>query len=418
MAQAGIDVRDGKRSNIDPSSFRFGNFFMNLFPLNRSDSEKLSTVAEWFSVPEIKEIKYLLKTKRISFYEASLGVSDALLEDSGFLLFAANSMDRRVHAKVDFYNRQMVSQGKNSLFDSFAKDAEKRILDFIAPGIIGRDDIKLAALLQLFAKEKVHLLLLGDPATGKTVILRSIADIAPISSFGLGSGTSKAGLTLAVSGKDVIKGLLPMADDGIACIDELNLMKSQDLAGLLNAMEKGFITYDKANSHIKVDARVKVFASANPAGDKFIGKSISLLKKQIPFDDALLSRFHLLFLIRRPDKKEFMQISEKILHGGKEHTPRKEDVGFIKEFVHYSLQNEVGFDQKLSPMIQSFVNELKNDEGQFMVEVSPRTVIGMINLAKASARMRHSDKVTESDIEKVIGVFRSALYIKKSELEK
>jgi replicative DNA helicase Mcm len=187
------------------------------------------------------------------------------------------------------------------VFHDFASQAEEKIFSLIAPNIIGLDEVKKAGLIQLFAKDKVHILLLGDPATGKTDILRSIADLAPISSYGLGSGASKAGLTVAVIGKDIAKGLLPMADNGIACIDELNLLKTADRAGLFNAMEKGFITYDKADSHLKIDARIKVFATANPEGERFVGRTIDVIKKQIPFDPALLSRFHLIFLIRNTE---------------------------------------------------------------------------------------------------------------------
>ena len=74
-----------------------------------------------------------------------------------------------------------------------------------------------------------------------------------------------------VKGKEVTKGLLPQADQGIAAIDELNLLKSADMGNLYNSMEKGFVRYDKGSNHIQLESRVRVLATANPKGDKFTG---------------------------------------------------------------------------------------------------------------------------------------------------
>jgi DNA replicative helicase MCM subunit Mcm2 (Cdc46/Mcm family) len=266
----------------------------------------------------------------------------------------------------------------------------------------------------LFAKDKVHILLLGDPATGKTDILRSISELAPISSYGLGSGASKAGLTMVMFGKEIVKGLLPLADNGIACIDELNLLRTADRGGLFNAMEKGFVTYDKSNEHIKLDARVKVFATANPEGERFVGRTIDVLRKQVPFDSALLTRFHLVFLIRKPGTKEFMQITSNIISGDKFHV-NENDKKFVREYVKYALTQESELDKSLSPLIQGFVEDVKKDEPEFLVEISPRTVIGIMNMAKAAARMKLKYKVEKEDLIKILKIFNASLYIKKDE---
>ncbi|MBN2142513.1 hypothetical protein JW711_04235 [Candidatus Woesearchaeota archaeon] len=407
-----------KDKPINPLTYRYKSFLVRLIPMRREDSERLESVAEHFSDDELEEIKFLLKKNKVKFSKKSFDTTKSFWRESSYLFFESKVEDPYVKAKADHYSKRLISAGREQVFSEFSKQAEEKILSLIAPSIIGRDEVKLAGLLQLFAKEKVHILLLGDPSTGKTVILRSIADLAPVSSFGLGSGASKAGLTLTVSGKDVIRGLLPLADGGIACIDELNLMKNQDLAGLLNAMEKGFITYDKGNNHLRLDARVKVFASANPEGDKFVGKTVSVLKSQIPFEDALLSRFHLLFLLRRPGDKEFLKISEKIIRGSKDNDLYKGDADFVKEYIEYANDIEVDFDKGLSVFVQDFVKELRRDEDDFLIEISPRTVVGMINMAKASARLRLSDKVSKEDVDRVIGIFRAALYIRKEELDK
>lgn len=397
-----------------PEKKKFGSILFSIIPLREEDKTKIALVQDILEPEELGELKYLLKTHKARFAEADFNTSHDLFQNSKYLTIAPNVIDDAVKQEVAELNQKIVMQEKQRVFQEFAPHAEEKIMGLIAPNIIGLDEVKKAGLIQLFAKEKVHILLLGDPATGKTDILRSISELAPISSFGLGSGASKAGLTLTVIGKEIMKGLLPLADNGIACIDELNLLKNADRAGLLNAMEKGFITYDKADSHLKIDARIKVFATANPEGERFVGRTMDVLKKQVPFDSALLSRFHLVFLVRKPSTKEFMQITDKIIRG--EHTRISEnDTKFIKEYVGYALKKEVGLDKNLSPLIQGFVEDVKKDEDQFLVEITPRTVIGIMNMAKAAARMKLKDKVEREDIIRVLRIFNSALYIKKEE---
>ena len=394
-----------------------GNIFTAIIPLGKDDKIKLGLVQETFDLGEIKELKYLLKTHKARFSEADFDTSPGFLQTSKYLSLICNVLDEEVKKRVEELNQKVVKHEKEKLFEDFANNAEEKILGLIAPHIVGLKDVKKAGLIQLFAKEKVHILLLGDPATGKTDILRSISEFAPISSFGLGSGASKAGLTLTVLGKEVVKGLLPLADKGIACIDELNLLRSIDRAGLLNAMEKGFVTYDKGNTHIRLDARIKVFATANPGGDRFVGKSIDILKKQVPFDLALLSRFHLVFLIRRPGTKEFLEITDKIIKG-EDSDISENNKQFVREYAEYVLKKDVEFDKNLSPLIQGFVEDVKKDEKQFLVEISPRIVIGIMNMARAVARMKLKEKVEREDIIKVLKIFNSALYVKKDEREK
>ncbi|MBN2459017.1 hypothetical protein JXB28_01930 [Candidatus Woesearchaeota archaeon] len=396
---------------------KVGSFWTSLLPLSKEDKARVEMVKEALQPEQVKELEAMLKSHKARFAEADFGTSHGLLPGSKYLIVACNVIDSFYKNKVEELNTRIELLGKEKVFAEFSAHAEEKILPMIAPNIIGLEEVKLAGLIQLFAKEKSHVLLLGDPATGKTDILHSIVDLAPISSFGLGSGASKAGLTVVVIGKEVVKGILPLANNGIACIDELNLLKSTDRAGLLNAMEKGFITYDKADTHLKLEANVNVFATANPEGERFVGRTIEVLKRQVPFDSALLSRFHLVFLIRKPSTEEFLKITDNIIKGERKAVTEK-DKHFIKEYVAYALKRNVEFDKSLSPLIQGFVSDVKKDEGQFLVEISPRMVIGIMNMARAAARMRLKDKVEKEDVIKVLKIFNFSLYLSKDEREK
>ncbi len=383
-----------------------------LFPKERN---KLKELDKFIETNNLKKIKRLLKLGKIGFGYSSFALSGDVLFNTDFphiFLKKKDEEDKDLKEYIKSVNADIEKSAKKIAFERFSKNADVVIPKLIATNIIGMEYIKQAATLQLFSDDKVHILLLGDPGTGKTDIIRSASELAPISSFGLGSGTSGVGLSIMVKGGKVIKGLLPLADKGLCCIDELNLMKSEDMAALYSAMEKGFVAYDKADTHMTLDARVNVFATANPKGDKFAGWMKDTIKKQLPFDAALLTRFHLLFLIKKYGAKEFGDIAKKIVeHHRAEINPH--DAKFIKSYIDYLKNFKVEIPEKLEHKIVAFAKELKEKEDEFVVEINPRIVHGIMRLSMASARMNMRHEVTADDINKVIKIVEQSLKIEK-----
>ena len=389
----------------------FGDLFRAMKPLSKKNKGDVNFVKGYLDGGQLRDFKYLIKKNMAGVSFMNMGLSKDFFPDVSWPRIELATEDNEVKVMVNAWNIKIEEQAKASAFKSFSKEAEDKIKALIASNIVGLEDAKYAALLQLFASEPIHILLLGDPGTGKTDILRSVNELAPISQFGLGSGTTGVGLTAAKEGGQIHKGLLPLADEGIACIDELNLLKQEDRAGLYNAMEKGFVTYDKGSTHLRFEARVRVMASANPQGYKFIGKDISFLKNQMPFDPALLSRFHLVFLIRRPSTGEFVQIAKKIVSADKmkKHNP---DYEFVKEYIAFSEKLDVEFDKSLQQKVIDFAESVRKDESKFLIEITPRFVVGIIRLSKAAARLRLNAKVIEQDVDKVLKLVKESLYFK------
>ena len=390
----------------------FMKFIHFVRPLSKKESGYISELNKYLEPKDLKRIKNLLKNKEIGVSFSSLGISEQIGDDISFPQLNLALEDNELQLLIEKINKDVEEKLKRKAFRSFSENARKTIKEFIAPNIFGLELAKEAAALQLFAAEPFHILLLGDPGTGKTDILRSVSNLHPITSFGLGSGASKAGLSAAVKGNEILKGLLPMANEGICCIDELNLMKRTDYAALYSAMEKGFITYDKANKHFKLDAKVRVVATSNPKGDRFVGNIISILKQQIPFDSALLTRFHLVFLIRKPGLERFAKITKKIVQNDKMKVSIK-DMEFIKDYVEFAEQVDVDFPKEFEKQVVNFSTELKKDEKKYLVEISPRMVIGLIRIAKAAARMELRKTVKKEDIDKAEEIIKFGLQIKR-----
>lgn len=91
-----------------------------------------------------------------------------------------------------------------------SKDVYERIARSIAPSIFGFDDIKKSVACLLFGGSRkllpdglarrgdINLLLLGDPGTAKSQLLKFVEKVAPIAVYTSGKGSSAAGLTASV----------------------------------------------------------------------------------------------------------------------------------------------------------------------------------------------------------------------------
>ncbi|MFB6073283.1 MAG: LAGLIDADG family homing endonuclease [Halobacterium sp.] len=124
-------------------------------------------------------------------------------------------------------------------------DIYEQMVDSMAPAIYGHRQAKLAMMLQLFAgvtkelpdgsriRGDLHMLLIGDPGTGKSQLISYVQNIAPRSVYTSGKGSSSAGLTAAAVRDDfgdgeqwsLEAGALVLADQGVAAVDELDKMR-------------------------------------------------------------------------------------------------------------------------------------------------------------------------------------------------
>ncbi|MFX1499630.1 MAG: LAGLIDADG family homing endonuclease [Promethearchaeota archaeon] len=139
---------------------------------------------------------------------------------------------------------------------------QKKIARSIAPDIYGREDLKMACSLSLFAgtrKKKpgggykrgdIHVLFVGDPGTGKSEILKSAIEVSPRGLYTSGKGSTAVGLTAAVikeadTGQmNLEAGVVVLANGGVAAIDEFDKMDTADRSALHEAMEQQSYHYD------------------------------------------------------------------------------------------------------------------------------------------------------------------------------
>ncbi|CCH59630.1 hypothetical protein TBLA_0B08140 [Henningerozyma blattae CBS 6284] len=189
-----------------------------------------------------------------------------------------------------------------------------KIISSIAPSIYGHRDIKTAVACSLFGgvpknvngkhsiRGDINVLLLGDPGTAKSQILKYVEKTAHRAVFATGQGASAVGLTASVRKDPITRewtlegGALVLADKGVCLIDEFDKMNDQDRTSIHEAMEQQSISISKAGIVTTLQARCSIIAAANPNGGRY--NSTLPLSQNVTLTEPILSRFDILCVVR------------------------------------------------------------------------------------------------------------------------
>jgi len=207
--------------------------------------------------------------------------------------------EARLSDKVVSLAREIGFQG---FADSFFSELE------------GNNLMKQALTCALFSKpeEPVHVLLVGDPAGGKTlakdIIARKLGSDIELA----GANVTRAGLVCNLATGE--PGVLAYADGKVVLVDEFDKIPEQDIEYCLELLSNGKCSVHSGRVHETIESHFIMIAFANPGGTVFIADPM----REIGLPPILLSRFALIVKVEELEAERRRDLLRRKLLGGAE----------------------------------------------------------------------------------------------------
>eukprot|EP00727_Mastigamoeba_balamuthi_P000606 m51a1_g10542 putative dna helicase mcm9 (710) ;mRNA; r:16361-19306 len=300
--------------------------------------------------------------------------------------------------------------------------ARDEIISSICPSLYGLYVVKLAVALVLIGgtskqdasgmkiRGQCHLLLVGEPGTGKSQFLKFAAKLGPRHVQTTGGGTSVAGLTCAATrepgGEWILEaGALVLADGGVCCVDEFGAIKERDRTTVHEAMEQQTVSVAKAGIVCQLHTRAAVLAATNAKGRFDPSQSLSV---NLALDAPLLSRFDMVLVMLDTQNDEWDEkVANFILTSrsgsgeeGMQIAPQKHSVWPVDK-----LQTYLNFVKTIQPVMtddaQTVLSEYYQRQRRSDTTESARSTIrlleSLIRIGEAHAKLMMHEEVTLQD---------------------
>jgi replicative DNA helicase Mcm len=294
--------------------------------------------------------------------------------------------------------------------------------------------LKLAVLLQACSPPRLpggergdmHIFACGDPSTGKTDVAELAADIVPrselVSTRVTGVGLTAAAVQTDLNGWSVKAGALARANGGLLAIDELDKIDEEYVKELHNPMESQQVSVTVADQNVTYPSETSVLATANPKYGRF--DQYEPIAEQIDLPASLLSRFDLIITMtdtvnEAHDKHVADAVVGKFTEAlsteqsADEADPASETTELLQAWIIEAESYSPTLPSEQREQLKSFYPEIRQasngDDDHSAIPVTTRQLEGVIRLATASARARHSDVIEDVDVDCAITLVKRSL---------
>lgn len=308
----------------------------------------------------------------------------------------------------------------------------------IAPSIYGSEDIKKCIACLLFGGSRkrlpdgltrrgdINVLLLGDPGTAKSQLLKFVEKVSPIGVYTSGKGSSAAGLTASVMRDPISRsfimegGAMVLADGGVVCIDEFDKMRQDDRVAIHEAMEQQTISIAKAGITTTLNSRCSVLAAANSVFGRW---DDTKGEANIDFMPTILSRFDTIFIVKDEHNQEkdvrlakhVMQVHLNAAQASSEGVEGDLTLNFLKKYIDYCRR-------KCGPRLSSSSAEKLQNQYVLMrtgartkeqqsnkknsIPITVRQLEAIVRISESLAKMRLQPFALESDVDEALRLFQ------------
>ncbi|TDG42623.1 hypothetical protein AWZ03_010951 [Drosophila navojoa] len=349
------------------------------------------------------------------------------------------TVDAEGAGAVSRYTNITTEEEENFRRFAVSPDIYDRLSKSLAPSIFGSSDIKKAITCMLFGGSRkrlpdglcrrgdINVLLLGDPGTAKSQLLKFVEKVAPIGVYTSGKGSSAAGLTASVM-KDphtrnfvMEGGAMVLADGGVVCIDEFDKMREDDRVAIHEAMEQQTISIAKAGITTTLNSRCSVLAAANSIFGRW---DDTKGEENIDFMPTILSRFDMIFIVKDVhDEARDITLAKHIINvhlSSNKSAPSDPAEGEIslsmfKKYIHYCrthcgprLSEAAG--EKLKSryvlMRSGAGQQEKSADKRHCIPITVRQLEAIIRISESLAKMRLLPFATDEHVNEALRLFQ------------
>ena len=273
-------------------------------------------------------------------------------------------------------------------------DIYDKLVSSFAPHIYGHEVIKESILLLIVGsitkklddgstrRGDINVLLVGDPGTAKSEMLKFAAKIAPRGLYTSGRGSTAAGLTAAVvrdkSGIMMLEaGAVVLGDQGLVCIDEFDKIKAEDRSALHEVMEQQTCSVAKGGIVATLNARTSILSAANPMYGKY--DPYKNITENVNLPIPLLTRFDLVYVIRDlPEKEKDSKIAGHILEIHKDVQKSSQaaiNIDLFSKYLAFAKQIvEPELTREAINIIRDYYMKMRNVDSDSMITVTPTAI--------------------------------------------